>query len=104
MRPHRDVVLPEPLAPAFARTLALFDRVLGANVARADAAAGLIEAGFGLVNSERIRASVEDAGNAHSRVRIEAIFPAGATAVARSRAVEALAEALIEAGGTPESA
>jgi hypothetical protein len=70
------------------------EATLGANVYVDDPQGRLMEAGFGLVRSERIRCTFEPSGPASTRVRIEALFPAGAEIPERSAAVEALAQAI----------
>lgn len=94
LRPRRDVMLAEPYDVAYAKTLDAIERVLGANVTVDDKPGKFLEASFGLVNNERIRCSFEEANPGETRVRIEALFPAGATVPAESRAVNALAAAL----------
>ena len=94
LRPHREVELECNYDDAYARALAAFEAVLGANVSIDDRSGGTIEAAFGLVNSERIRCSVSRVDETRTHVRIEAHFPAGVDVPASSRAVDALAEAL----------
>ena len=71
------------------------DAVLGANVRDADRATGIVDAEFGTIGSERIRATVERVDDASSRIHIEARYPATATPPERSSAVDALAQALL---------
>jgi len=97
LRPHRDVVLPLAIDAAYERVREGFERTLGANIYLDDRAARTLEAGFGTINQERVRASFESEAIARTRVRIEAYFPAGFTPPKRSPAVDALADAL-EAG------
>jgi len=97
LRPHRDVTLPLAYDDAYRRVLETLDATLGANVTIDDRRGGLIEAGFGLINSERVRVSLERIEDASTLARIEAFYAAGATVPAKSRAVEVLADAL-EAG------
>ncbi len=94
LRPHREVVLDVGIDIAYDRTLDAFTTILGANVSIADRATHTIEAGFGLVNQERIRATMESENPTHTRVRIEAMYPAGVSPHQRSTAVDALADAL----------
>jgi hypothetical protein len=94
LRPHREVLLELRIDAAFDRTLDAFTRVLGANVSTADRESHAIEAGFGLVNQERVRATMEPADDTHTRIRIEAMYPAGMTPHERSASVDALADAL----------
>jgi hypothetical protein len=95
LRPHRDVLLPIGIDAAYDRTLASFERTLGANISTTDRASHTIEAGFGLVNQARVRAKLESEGETQTRVRIEALYPAGVTPHARSDVVDALADALL---------
>jgi hypothetical protein len=97
LRPHRDVVLDLDYDSAYARVLEALDSTLGANITIDDRRGGLIEAGFGLINSERVRVNLERENESRTKARIEAFYPAGATVPDKSRAVEALADAL-EAG------
>lgn len=94
MRPHRNVELPLTLDAAYDLTLQLLDRELGANVSVDDRKTHFIEATFGLVKSERLRVSMEAIDESHTRVRIEAYYPAGMTIAEKSSAVDALAKAL----------
>jgi hypothetical protein len=100
MRPHRAVELPLGIDAAHERVIAALDRVLGANIyadERPASGAHTIEAGFGTLNAERIRVSLEAADATQTRVRIEAHYPAGTAHPAKSLAVDTLADA-IEAG------
>lgn len=94
LRPRRDVELALGADAAYERVLDAMERVLGANVYVNDRASAVIEAGFGLVNNERVRASIEARGTAASLVRVEALFRAGVEIPETSRAVDALASAL----------
>lgn len=94
LRPHRDVELPVDYDAAYASVLSAIELTLGANVTIDDRRAGFIEAAFGLVNSERVRCTFERVGASHTRVRVEAFFPAGAMVQSHSRAVDALADTL----------
>ncbi len=94
LRPHRDVDLPLDFAAAFARCRAAIDGVLGATIFVDDEKTGFIEAGFGLVNSERLRCTLSRIDAGHTSIRIEAFFPAGVDVPATSRNVDALADAL----------
>ena len=94
LRPHRNVELPVNYDTAYARVLSAIELTLGANVTIDDRHSGLLEAAFGLVNNERVRCSFERVDASHTRVRIEAFFPAGASVPSRSRTVDALADAL----------
>lgn len=95
LRPYRDVVVDAGYDSAYDRVLGAIERVLGANVAAADRNGGTIEASFGLVNSERVRCTLQRLDD-RTAVRVEAFFPAGAVVRERSRAVNALADALAE--------
>jgi len=94
LRPHRDVDLEAPYDAAFERCRAAIEFVLGASILVEDRAGGLIEAGFGLVNSERVRCSLAKIDATHTGVRIEALFAAGVEVPESSRNVDALAAAL----------
>ena len=94
LRPHRVLELRGTVEASREQILDALLRVLGANVYQDDVAGATIEAGFGLVNNERIRCTFEPVDPAHTQVRIEAFFPAGAKIPEQSRAVDALAAAL----------
>jgi hypothetical protein len=94
MRPHHSVELAVGLDTAYARTLEAIANVLGANVYLDDRPGRRIEAGFGLVKSERVRCTFEPLDGSVTRVRIEAFFPAGPSVQQKSAAVDALAQAL----------
>jgi len=94
LRPHRTVELPLTYDAAYSRVLEAIELVLGANVSINDRRGRLIEAGFGLVNNERVRCSFDILAADRTGVSIEAIFPAGVTIPEHSRAVDALANAL----------
>ena len=94
LRPHRDVELPLDFGAAHARCRAAIDTVLGATVFVDDEKTGFIEAGFGLVNSERLRCTLSPIDAGHTAIRIEAFLPAGVDVPATSRNVDALADAL----------
>ena len=100
LRPHRVVELPLPYEAAYSRVLEAIEITLGANVYVDDRKGRFIEAGFGLVNNERVRVTFESVNDAVTRARIEAYFPAGAKIPEKSAAVDALADTL-EAGITP---
>jgi hypothetical protein len=93
LRPHRDVELAMPYDEAYDRVRSEIDATLGATVYIDDRAGKLIEAGFGLVRSERIRCSFE-IGDGATNIRIEAFFAAGAAVPERSAAVDALAQSI----------
>jgi hypothetical protein len=94
MRPHRDVELPLAYGVAYDCVLEEIALTLGANVYVDDRKNGTIEAGFGLVRSERIRCTLEHVSDVMTKVRVEAFFPAGASIPEKSAAVDALAHAL----------
>jgi hypothetical protein len=94
LRPHRDIQVALDSAAAYARCRAAIDAVLGATVFLDDEKTGFIEAGFGLVNSERLRCTLSHIDAGHTAIRIEAFFPAGVDVPATSRNVDALASAL----------
>ena len=94
-RPHRTVEIAVPYDVAYDRVYAAMDAILGANVRDAERKTGIIDADFGTIGSERIRAWVERIDDASSRVHVEARYPATATPPERSNAVDALADSLI---------
>jgi hypothetical protein len=94
LRPHRDVEVAAGYDAAYDRVLRGVELALGAYLAIDDRRGGLIEAAFGLVNSERVRCTLQRTDDSHTAVRIEAFFPAGASVHDRSRAVDALADHL----------
>jgi hypothetical protein len=100
LRPHRTVEVAAGFDEAYDRVLDAMRVRLGANVSVDDRAGRFIEAGFGLVNSERLRASFELPEAARTIVRLEAVFAANVVIPERSAALDALADA-IEAGVTP---
>ena len=100
MRPHRTLELAAKFDEAYDRVMRELNRKLGANISVDDRKTGFIEATFGLINSERLRVNVESVDEAHTRVRIEAYYPAGMTIAEKSANVDALANA-VEAGIAP---
>ena len=100
LRPHKDVELPLGCDAAYSRVLEAIEVTLGANVYVDDRKGRMIEAGFGLVNNERVRVMFEPVTDTQTRVRIEAFFQAGAKIPDRSGAVDALAHTL-ESGISP---
>ncbi|HEV7178470.1 MAG TPA: hypothetical protein VGN11_01265 [Candidatus Baltobacteraceae bacterium] len=94
LRPHRNVAMELGFDAAYERCLSAIDGTLGASVYIDDRAGRLIEAGFGLINNERIRVSFDLLDATHTVVRVEAFFPAGAAILEKSAAVDALAVAL----------
>jgi hypothetical protein len=93
LRAHRDVTLPVNIETAHDRVLDALVRTLGANIYGDDRATHTIEAGFGLVNAERVRITLEPQG-AQTFVQIEAHYLAGLDRPSQSRNVDALADAL----------
>ncbi len=94
LRPHRNVEVPLGFGAAYELCLKEIDGTLGANVYVDDRTGRLIEAGFGLINNERIRCSFEPVDETHTVIRVEAFFPAGKVIPERSNAVDALSTAL----------
>ena len=94
LRAHRDVVVPLGIDEAYERARDAFERVLGANIYLDDRRSHTIEAGFGTVNQERVRATFEPEAAGHTRIIIEAHYPAGVERPPRSAVVDALADAL----------
>jgi hypothetical protein len=96
LRASREVIVPLEYDAAFDRVLASVERDLGATLSENDRTAGRIVAAFGLVHNERVRCLLQREDSERTRVRIEALPPAGVAAT-RSAAVDAMAAAL-EAG------
>ena len=94
LRPHRNVELALGYDEAYSRALEAIELVLGATVTIDDRAGRMIEAGFGLVRSERVRVHFDVVDAARTNVRIEAFFPAGMQVPEKSSAVDALAQAM----------
>ena len=94
LRPHRTLELPLGFDAAYELCLHEMEATLGANVYVDDRPGRMIEAGFGLINNERIRVSLDSIDTTHTRVRVEAFFRAGNTIPERSAAVDALSAAL----------
>jgi hypothetical protein len=97
LRSHRDVTLSLDIEAAHDRVLDALVKTLGANIYGDDRATHEIEAGFGLVNAERVRVTLEIEDATHTRVQIEAHYRAGFDRPTHSQNVDALADAL-EAG------
>jgi hypothetical protein len=97
LRPQRTLELPVAYEALYDRVLDALRVKLGANVYVDDRAGRSIEAGFGLVNSERLRVSFDVTDASRTVARIEAIFPAGMSVPPRSASLDALADA-IESG------
>ena len=94
MRPHRNVELPLCYDETYDRVLAALDLTLGANTSMNDRNGRLIEAGFGLLQSERLRVRFDLLDEHRTNVRIEAFYLAGTEIKEKSAAVDALADAL----------
>ncbi len=92
LRPHRVVEIDAGYDDARDRVLRGIEVALGANAITDRSEA--IEAAFGLVNNERVRCTLERAGETCTRVRVEAYFPAGSSVRERSHAVDVLADYL----------
>ena len=69
--PARTLEIPADAARVYDRCVSAIEDVLGGHVYQGDRTAGAIEAGFGLVNSERLRVTIENHGENAARVRIE---------------------------------
>jgi hypothetical protein len=95
LRPHREIEVNLNYDGAFDRCRAGIEEVLGAIVRSEDRESGIIEAGFGTVNQERIVCTLERVDAERTRIRIEARFPATVVAPARSPAVDTLADYLL---------
>jgi hypothetical protein len=94
LRPHRDVELATGYDDAYAKVLSAIELALGASVTLDDRRNGIVEAAIGLINNERVRCTLHALDASHTRVRVEAFFPAGAVVPPSSRAVDALATML----------
>ena len=94
LRPHRTIELPLGFDAAYELCLKEIEATLGANVYVDDRNGKLIEAGFGVINNERIRCTLEPLDATHTNVRVEAFFRAGNTIPEKSAAVDALSAAL----------
>ncbi len=94
LRPHRTIDLALGYDDAYPRVLEAIELVLGANVTIDDRAGRMIEAGFGTVQSERVRVRFDALDAQRTSVRIEAFYPAGREIPERSAAVDALAAAI----------
>jgi hypothetical protein len=92
LRPHGEVTIDCPASEAAVRVRRAIADVLGAHVAYDDD--GTIEAAFGLVQSERIRCTIDSLDERRSNVRAEAIYPPGRDVPERSASVDALLAAL----------
>ncbi|HEY3674903.1 MAG TPA: hypothetical protein VGK84_02830 [Candidatus Tumulicola sp.] len=92
LRPHGEVSIECTVPEAADRVRRAIADVLGAHVSHDDGAS--IEAAFGLVQSERIRISINAIDERRSDVRAEAIYPPGRPVPERSAAVDALLAAL----------
>ncbi|MEO9169985.1 MAG: hypothetical protein ABI282_01030 [Candidatus Baltobacteraceae bacterium] len=99
LRPHRTVEVRLAFEAAYERALIEIESTLGANVYVDDRNGRLIEAGFGVINNERIRCTFDEIDATHTQVRIEALFHAGSAVPEKSAAVDALADAVARATG-----
>ena len=92
LRPHGEFEIACGAEGAHARCVDALINVAGANIQADDGTT--IEAGFGVVNSERVRIALQPIDAATTRVRIEAFYPARLAPPPRSMAVDALTRAL----------
>lgn len=92
LRPQSEFEIACSEPEARARCLEALVNVAGANVQSDEGDS--IEAGFGIVNSERLRIRIEALDATRTRIRIEALYPARLAPPPRSMAVDALARAL----------
>ena len=95
LHPSRTIELALSKDEAFDRCRDGIERVLGGVIREADRERGTIEAGFGLIFSERLTCTVSSIDAAHSRVVIEARRGAQAATAMPSSYVDALADYLI---------
>ena len=94
LHPSRTIELAVPKDAAYDRCRDGIERVLGGVIREEDRERGTIEAGFGLIFSERLTCSVTAIDGVHSRVRIEARRGAQAATALPSSYVDALADYL----------
>lgn len=94
MRPHREFTVEMERDAVFSRARDAIGRTLGASIVSEDERGGTIEAAFGLVNHERLLVTIETQDERHTRVVVEAFYPAGFKRPERSQAVEVLADTL----------
>jgi hypothetical protein len=92
LRPHRETVVAAGCEEVAERVRRAIADVLGAHVTSDDG--HTIEAAFGLVQSERIRCSLTPLDDRRTQLLVEAVYPPGSAAPARSASVEALVDAL----------
>ncbi len=91
----RNLEVLAPAAQVYARCIGGIEQILGGHVGRADAATGVIEASFGLINSERLTVRVRPLDDARTAVIIESRRGAVSSAPASSSYVAALADHLL---------
>lgn len=94
LHPSRTLELALSKDAAFDRCRDGVERVLGGFIREADRERGTIEAGFGLIFSERLTCSVSAIDATHARVVIEARRGAQAATATPSSYVDALADYL----------
>lgn len=94
LHPSRTIELALSQGEAFDRCRDGIERVLGGVIREADRKRGTIEAGFGLIFSERLTCTVSAINATHSRVVIEARRGAQAATAMPSSYVDALADYL----------
>lgn len=91
LHPSRTIELALSKDEAFDRCRDGIERVLGGVIREEDRERGTIEAGFGLIFSERLTCTVSAVDAAHARVLIEARRGAQAATALPSSYVDALA-------------
>lgn len=94
LHPSRTIELAVSKNEAFDRCRDGIERVLGGFIRESDRERGTIEAGFGLIFSERLTCTVTAVDAAHARVVIEARRGAQAATALPSSYVDALADYL----------
>ena len=94
LHPSRTIELALPKDEAFDRCRDGIERVLGGVIREADRERGTVEAGFGLIFSERLTCSIYAIDVARSQVVIESRRGAHAAAATPSSYVAALADYL----------
>ncbi len=90
----QTIVLERPCERLFQECIRGVEDVLGGSVRESDSQSGRIEATFGLVNSERLRCTIEKLDEHRTRVTVESRRGASAEPAKPSQYVRALVEFL----------
>lgn len=91
----RKIEIAAPFDRVYDRCLGGIEQILGGHVSSADRAAGVIEATFGLINSERLTIRLEKTAGENTAATIESRRGAVSSAPASSSYVDALANYLL---------